>query len=85
MDFDACFPDSVVGFKAFRPIVSNEFFMYGMMCYKEILDKMSRSTAQKNINIDILSQIAFPLPPLAEQKRIVAKLEEVLPLCERLK
>jgi len=27
----------------------------------------------------------FSLPPLAEQKRIVAKLEEILPLCERLK
>ena len=26
----------------------------------------------------------IPLPPLAEQKRIVAKLEEILPLCERL-
>lgn len=85
LDFDACFPDSVVGFNAYRPILSNEFFMYGLMCYKTILDKMSRSTAQKNINIDILSQIAFPLPPLAEQKRIVARLEELLPLCERLK
>ncbi len=26
-----------------------------------------------------------PLPSIAEQKRIVAKLEELLPLCERLK
>lgn len=85
LDFDACFPDSVVGFNAYKPVVSNEFFMYGLMCYKNILDRMSRSTAQKNINIEILSQIAFPLPPLAEQKRIVAKLEELLPLCERLK
>ena len=85
LDFYACFPDSVVGFNAYRPILSNEFFMYGLMCYKTILDKMSRSTAQKNINIDILSQIAFPLPPLVEQKRIVARLEELLPLCERLK
>ena len=85
LNFDACFPDSVVGFNAYRPILSNEFFMYGLMCYKTIIDKMSRSTAQKNINIDILSQIAFPLPPLAEQKRIVARLEELLPLCERLK
>ena len=85
LDFDSCFPDSVVGFHVYKPIMSNEFFMYGLMCYKTILDKLSRSTAQKNINIEILSQIAFPLPPLAEQKRIVEKLEQLLPLCERLK
>jgi type I restriction enzyme S subunit len=85
LKFDACFPDSVVGFNAYNPVVSNEYFMYGLMCYKSIFDAMSRSTAQKNINIDILSKIAFPLPPLAEQKRIVAKLEEILPLGEKLK
>ena len=84
LDFDACFPDSVVGFNAYKPIMTNEFFMYGLMCYKTTLDNLSRSTAQKNINIEILSQIAFPLPPLAEQKRIVEKLEQLLPLCERL-
>ena len=85
LDFDACFPDSVVGFNAYAPVNSNLFMMYGLMCYKTYLDRMSRSTAQKNINIDILSKVAFPLPPLAEQKRIVARLEELLPLCERLK
>ena len=85
LDFDACFPDSVVGFNSYAPIDSNLFVMYGLMSYKNHLDKLSRSTAQKNINIDILSKVAFPLPPLAEQKRIVARLEELLPLCERLK
>ena len=85
LDFDACFPDSVVGFNVFEPIVSNKFFLYGLMCYKEILDKMSRSTAQKNINIDILSRVAFPLPPLKEQERIVLKIEELLLYSQQLK
>lgn len=39
----------------------------------------------KKLNSDKVANSVFPLPPLAEQKRIVAKLEEILPLCERLK
>ena len=84
LDFDACFPDSVVGFNAYKPICDNKFFLYGLMCYKAILDKMSHSTAQKNINLDILSNVAFPLPPIKEQMRIVDKIEELLPYCDRL-
>ena len=38
-----------------------------------------------HISPNQVGNILIPLPPLAEQKRIVAKLEELLPLCDRLK
>lgn len=43
------------------------------------------SESMPKINQGIVANTLIPLPPLAEQKRIVAKLEELLPLCERLK
>ena len=42
-------------------------------------------TAQPKMNQENMNAIWIALPPLAEQKRIVAKLEELLPLCDRLK
>ena len=43
------------------------------------------TTTINQITQDMLKNALFPLPPLAEQKRIVEKLEQLLPLCERLK
>ena len=42
-------------------------------------------TATPIINRGLWDKLLIPLPPLAEQKRIVQKLEEILPLCEKLK
>ena len=42
-------------------------------------------TTIKNVSLKSMRMLPVPLPPLAEQKRIVAKIEELLPLCERLK
>ena len=49
---------------------------------KKYLSGASVGTTMNNLNLNILNGLPIPLPPLAEQKRIVAKLEELLPLCE---
>lgn len=84
LDFDACFPDSVVGFNAFSPITSNKYFLYMLMAYKAILDRMATRSAQKNINLETIVSLAYPLPPLAEQKRIVERVEKLLAMCDAL-
>ena len=47
--------------------------------------KEATQTTIKNVSLKSMRMLPVPLPPLSEQKRIVEKLEEILPLCERLK
>ena len=61
-----------------------KYFMESQL-YWEQLRNGTIATAQPNCNGKTLSRMILPLPPIAEQKRIVARLEEILPLCERLK
>lgn len=49
------------------------------------LGKLSSGTSVPQINNKDIYPLIVPLPPLAEQKRIVAKIEELLPLCDKLK
>lgn len=84
LEFDACFPDSVVGFNGFLS-VNNRFYEFFVRTYKEKLAEFAPSTAQKNINLEILSSMLVPVSPLAEQQRIVAKVDELFTLCDQLK
>lgn len=51
---------------------------------QQIIDATTK-VGQPKLAIKRIQELLIPLPPLAEQKRIVEKLEQLLPLCERLK
>lgn len=53
--------------------------------YSQYIESKVTGTAVRQLPAKELGNVLVPLPPLAEQTRIVAKLEELLPLCERLK
>ena len=47
-------------------------------------DLTSGTTKQQELNLGTILELPLPIPPLAEQERIVAKLDEVLPLIDNL-
>ncbi|MDZ8241997.1 MAG: restriction endonuclease subunit S [Nostoc sp. ChiQUE01a] len=77
LGISACFPDSIVGFIADNRICSVHYIHYFIKSIKTKLDSYAPATAQKNINLNILRIVSVPLPPLSEQHRIVAKIEEL--------
>ena len=69
-------------------LVDVDYVMFAFNCWatrKHLIPEIKTTAGQNTINQTSMARILLPLPPLAEQKRIVARLEEILPLCERLK
>ena len=62
----------------------SKFIYYILKWYQPTLEKSGEgSTKQKELKVDRVKALFIPFPPLAEQKRIVAKIEELLPYIEK--
>jgi type I restriction enzyme S subunit len=77
LGIQACFPDSIVGFSSDERICAVKYVFYFIKTVKDKLESYAPATAQKNINLETLRNLFIPLPPITEQHRIVAKIEEL--------
>ncbi len=58
--------------------------LLGSPYVREYLGRLSVGATMQNLNQSILLNLVIGLPPLAEQRRIVAKVDELMVMCERL-
>ena len=71
-----------------RPLfVEPDFIVLFLKCPDFIdtgIPKMTGTAGQKRVPAEYFAHSPFPLPPLAEQRRIVAKVDKLIGLCDRL-
>ena len=76
LTFDACFPDSVVGFQADDP-ATVEYVRVWLSFLQKALEDSAPESAQKNINLAILRGLSIPLPPLPLQQTFATRIAAI--------
>jgi type I restriction enzyme S subunit len=84
LGFDACFPDSVIGVVANPKEAEVGFIEYLLQSFKSRIQAMGKGSAQANINMGTFEHERFPFPPVAEQNKIVATLDDIREETHRL-
>jgi len=76
LTFDACFPDSVVGFIT-NGKVNNIFMHYWFDFLQKIIEAQATQVAQKNINLKILNNLDVIVPPIELQNKFASFVEQI--------
>lgn len=76
LTFDACFPDSIVGF------INNDncnihYIQFWLMFLQAVLEAEAPQSAQKNINLEILNSLELPYPPIEQQNQFAQIVQKV--------
>lgn len=82
-DYSICIQNHIHRLRPYEYICI-KFFYYLFLLYKLIGFIDGKGIAIKGLSSNALHIIPFPLPPLSEQKRIVAKVDELMKTCEEL-
>lgn len=76
LTFDACFPDSVVGFTSNGEVISL-FIHYWLSFLQPILEENAPAVAQKNLNVATLEKVGVIVPPLELQNQFASFVQEI--------
>lgn len=77
LNFDACFPDSVIGIEVNEKFADRDFVEYLLQSFKVKIQALGKGSAQANINMGTFENELFPFPSVKQQQKIVSKLDEL--------
>lgn len=77
LSFDACFPDSILGFIPDKNRADLNFIYYTLCHFQRQLKHIGEGSVQDNINLGTFQDVQFPIPPLPEQKAIASVLSSL--------
>ena len=77
LNFEACFPDSVVGFIPGNK-VTTEYIQHWLKFLQKTLETSAPESAQKNINLEILRNLSLPLPDKELQEKFSRIVTQIL-------
>jgi type I restriction enzyme S subunit len=80
LTFEACFPDSVVGFIADDGLMATRWVELVIRSMQDRLEQLAPATAQKNINLAVLRALEIPYPNLAYQEEALSEYDRQMSL-----
>ncbi|EHG1304808.1 restriction endonuclease subunit S [Vibrio parahaemolyticus] len=85
IDLQAVFASYLIRVKRIQAVYApfTKVFLGSQLYWKQLIEN-SAGTGQPNVNATALKQLLFVMPPFEEQKRIVAKVDELMTLCDQL-
>ncbi|RZB36908.1 MAG: type I restriction enzyme, S subunit [Desulfobacteraceae bacterium Eth-SRB2] len=76
LEFDACFPDSIVGFHPGAD-VTIEYVQAWLWFLQPVLENNAPQAAQKNINLKVLRDLPIPIPPKYLQDKFSGQVKNI--------
>jgi type I restriction enzyme S subunit len=83
LTFDSCMPDSLVGITPRTGMSDTEFLYYVLLFVRGHLKSLAPQMAQPNLKLELLNPLMVPVPPLPDQQRIAAMVNEQMASAER--